>query len=355
MMNLVNFFKRNLSRLLIIAFGLFYALTSTSANAAGYGCPTVSYLTGNQTVDLSSAFTLSTTKQITVNTNWSGSVSCPLANVVMWYRQPYTTPVYLHYTDSTTASGYWIKLTITATPKQVSLKNTGATTFNASSYPATLTITAELVDAPVGTVDTLTSATGSITTAVSLATSNSDVTESDARTAALTNQFGFAIWMYLQKITFTFKPQATTCSAADKNVSLNKVSLSDLRSGTTDGSSAFTLDLSCNSGLFNTTTNPVKVWLSSNDIVDGESKVIRNSGSTAPGIGVALQTSDQQPVVFAGKSGVEGTTLLSMKKGDKFANYNFNIPLTAHYRIYDSKTAGAGSVSATATVMFSWE
>jgi len=344
-------FKQNFLLFIIISVLIFSPHQSVFADDSV--CANVTALVGNQTLDLSEAFTQSRSAQFTMATNWAGSIECITSKQSLYYYQPFAVPVYLQFAGHSGIT-QWIKLTATNSPKKVSI-NGVTSPFNISSYPTTLTIKVELTSEPAAGSDIITSTTDSLTTTLSAVSSNSYTSDSTAREDALNQQWTMLLWAARQRVTFTFKPKATTCSTVDKTVTLNKASLNQLRYHSDEVSAPFTLDLTCSTGVFDTAINPVKVWLASNDTVDDADTILRNSSSTSSGIGIALSDGNQKTVVFADEDGAAGSTLLSIKQDDALSAYTLTIPLTAYYRIFDNKNASGGNITATATVMFSWD
>lgn len=315
-----------------------------------------------QQIDLSDAFISTSKFSATYTSTWNHIIVCDIGTWPIYFSSPLTRPYYIHFTDPTGSNGYWMKLTSSLSSASTSTGKitTALTEKSLSLYPVNATVTAELVSNPGTSVDYYETTTG--TAAVIIATIMDGryvPNDADVRAAMINelNGGGYTLSRTygVQYLNITYIPETMTCSINNQTIKMPVVNISDLASGKNDGEYAASIPVSCDSKTGNAISD-VSIWLSSNDIVDNDNKIIRNDSSTSSGIGIKLKTTAGNDVSFSPSTSRENATeMLSIHKGSTLSSSDDRIDFSALYSIYDKTNLQVGSVTATATVMFSYD
>lgn len=152
-----------------------------------------------------------------------------------------------------------------------------------------------------------------------------------------------------------YDPLPTTCQLANDglNVKLpnvNRYQLNEDRPGYTP----FRLNVKCNNIVGGGTTNrPIKMFLSSNNLLATDSSVLIDpSANSAKGVGLrVVQASSPQPVRFSPSNiNPENATLLVNYATNSPVEENFNIDMGVYYYPYQPTAITAGKINTSATL-----
>ncbi|MFC0139731.1 fimbrial protein [Erwinia mallotivora] len=277
----------------------------------------------------------------------------------------------VHYI-SPLANGYWIKFSDAAgTDRWLKLKTSnylspenytnGDWVLNGATYLYTLTVTLLTEDPRITDSNYYTIASGNSATVVTMAQHNAHLTDLTGKVPTVdevAQVVAAGSWSnnYLgyQSLTITFNPAETTCQMPDQTITLPSVSLNMLRTGLSDGRTAFTLPVSCSNTLAGVASRSVNARLSSTDLIGGNQQIMRNASSGSSGVGVALTTATGDPVTLSTTaSAVGATSLFSLARGAAIVDPA--IELYAAYKIFDAAALSPGTVIATATLWFDYD
>lgn len=328
------------------------------------GCALISGSTvqATDTLNLSDLLTSQDTHSETRAATWQAPVNCYvfiLKSNNVHYISPLAQGYWIRFTDSA-GSDRWIKLQTSDYTSMETYKN-GRVVLNGADYSYVLTAT--LLNGDPGVTDTnyYTIASGGIATIVPMVIHNANLVgltgqvptmDEVARVVASGNWNND--YLGYQSLTVTFNPAQTTCHMPDQTVMLPRVSLNLLGQGFEDGSTAFTLPVSCANTLAGGATRPVNAWLSSADLVNGNQYIMRNGVSGSSGVGIALTTDSGSPVMLADPgNAARATSLLTLARGDVITDTA--IEMHASYKIFDAASLSPGSVIATATLWFDYD
>lgn len=336
----------------------------------------------DKSINLSKAFTQSSTYSISYSTSWSGKMSCTYGiglDNVFYFTGFNNSPVYLHFSSSDGQEEYWIKTTAAITGDTKEKVNGIAGKHSIASYQTQYTLVFELLSSPPSGVTNMTKSTSSGVLSVIPAVMSGHGDGSNTYDCNIwgnkCSTYGGNVWDYMindteswstsryiayEKLSVQFAPNQTTCNLThDMTVKLPAASLDRLTRNGEDTGTTFRLPIECSDALAGTTsTRNISAWLSSHDLLnDAESgTVIVNDDSTAGGVGIALKslTTGQDIVISSGSSGSNATTLLELKAGDDIEKVNY-ISLNAYYKVYNAAALSAGDVIATAQIMFGYD
>lgn len=276
----------------------------------------------------------------------------------------------VHYI-SPLANGYWIKFSdASGTDRWLKLKTSnylspenhtnGDWILNGSTYLYTLTVTLLTEDPGITDSNYYSIASGNSATVVTMALNNAnlDFTGKVPTVDEVAQVVAAGSWTnnYLgyQSLTITFNPAETTCQMPDQTITLPSVSLDMLRTGLTDGRTAFTLPVSCSNTLGGVASRSVNARLFSTDLIDSNQQIMRNASSGSSGVGVALTTATGDPVTLSTTAGADGaTSLFRLARGAAIVDPI--IELYAAYKIFDASALSPGTVIATATLWFNYD
>ncbi|MEO3990696.1 fimbrial protein [Pseudocitrobacter cyperus] len=310
-----------------------------------------------QSIDLSKIFETSTTYSTSISTNFTQTLTCNgLAIDTIKFQTQGSEPYYVNFTDASGISDYWVKITTSISPASTKMKSPASLkTRSMSDYQATITLTAELVSAPSATLSYYKSTSNGTATIPVAAAGRSETTQEDYFIQVARDSFSVPFVYAVQSLNITYSPSTMTCDVQDQTVRLPAIGINDLLEGNSNGMTAFSLPISCNSDTGLALSN-VNTWLMSNDIVDSGNKVLRNEESSSTGIGISLQDESGSDVAFGATSVLTDavTRIKTISKGESLEEGEQDVKLNAYYKVYDSVNAQPGSVNATATVMFSY-
>lgn len=337
----------------VLAIGM--SLFSPAVQA---GCTLASGSTvqASETVDISELLTLQDSAAQNRTATWAVPVNCwAITNDnAVHFVSPLGNGYWVNFINAAGVSR-WIKFQVGGYVTKLSYKNVNVTLLGDD---ASYTLTATLLASDPGVTDTnfhQVTQSNSVTL-VPLLMHNANIFGSvpDIDTAAATVANGSWTNDYLgyQSLNVIFNPPETTCEMPDQRVELPKVPLNALRQGWNTGSTVFTLPITCLNTLAGGATRAVKAWLTSADLVDENKQILRNSSSTAGGIGLTLSDSSGRTLTLA-DSLSEASSILDIASG---GNVNVTPPaLNVAYKIYDPAALSPGSVVATATLYFNYD
>lgn len=348
-----------LKRIILLLIMFLTYLTSLGVRAADCRhTGAIANMSSSQSLDLSTVFQNSTIYSTTLTTNFSQTLACTgkALDTIKFYTQG-STPYYVNFTDESASSDYWVKITTEISPASKKMNSPASlTTRSMSDYQAVITLTAELVSAPSGTLTYTKKTTSGAALIPVAAAALSATTQEDYYIMAARDNF-YDIYVYaVQRLNISYTPHVMSCEVRDQTVRLPTTGINELLSGQSSGLTEFTLPIYCDSETGITNSN-VNVWLMSNNIVDSANKVLRNEESSSAGIGISLQDESGGDVIFSSTNTLTDsvTKIKTISKGDSVEDGAQNITLNAYYKIYDQANVHAGSVNATATVMFSYD
>ncbi|MGY3925593.1 fimbrial protein [Aeromonas simiae] len=328
--------------------------------------------------NFSKAFLNSDTITITNTTAWNGRMYCVwgIGADNMFYFSGLmgpkdNEPFYVEFSDKTSDTTYWLKFTVDFDPWKKVVSGT-AGFHSIGSYQTTYTLTVTL----------LKSSPKDISGSNSKKTSNGVVTiipavvsgHGGADKGSSAMQYGNIARNYniydvvasnwdsgrfiaFERLTIVFSPNQTTCDAKDTTVQLPPATLARLISQGQAPGRFFKIPITCDSGtVLDTSTRRVTSWLASNDLLNeaSSSTIMVNEESEAEGVGISLRDHMGQDIVLVNtsSSGSDATSLFTIEKGEKLDS-DYNVYMEAYYKAYD--TVKAGSVMATAMIMFNYE
>lgn len=312
---------------------------------------------GSKSVDLSPLFIGRSQVTATFNTNWSATVSCTgeVKNRTLLFFSAFEEPVYIKFTDSTSADTFWVKVTAVPLTSKTSVSTSGAS-FSMADYQTAMALTAELTTDPGDGVDMIAADNNTANIYLGATTPLTSMTAGEVREFALTNPAALSRFLFggVQKVALSYTPSTMTCNVPNQNITLPTIGLNALKTGSSSGKSNIEIPFNCSSESGNAEYN-IHAWLASNDIVDSANKVIRNEESTSKGIGISLQTQAGEDVEFSTSTDVENATdIFSVSKGENLSTRN-HVSLAAYYSVYDNSQVSPGTVTATASVVLSYD
>lgn len=331
-----------------------------------------------KSLNLSKAFLNSDTVTYTNTTAWNGRMYCVWAigadNMFFFsglMGPKDNEPFYVEFSDKTSNTTYWLKFTVDFDPWKKVVSGT-AGFHSVGSYQTTYTLTITL----------LKSSPKDISSSNSKKTSNGVVTiipavvsgHGGADKGSGSMQYGNIVRNYniydvaasswdsgrfiaFERLTIVFSPNQTTCDAKDTTVQMPPATLARLITQGQAPGRFFKIPITCDSGtVLDTSTRRVSSWLASNDLLNEASSgtIMVNEESEAEGVGISLRDHMGQDIVLVNtsSSGSDATSLFTIEKGEKLDS-DYNVYMEAYYKAYD--TVKAGSVMATAIVMFNYE
>lgn len=343
-------------RLLSLVLFTVMQLFPTAAQA---GCSLVSGSTvqASETIDISDLLTLQSSAAQTRTATWEIPVNCYLF-LIQQNKVHFVSPL---------GNGYWVNFVNAAGTSRwvkfqvgdyISTITYGNVSVILRGSDISYTLTATLLEGDPGIADGnfYQVTQNNSATLVPLVIHNANVvnTVPDVNTAAAVVATGGWNNDYLgyQSLNVIFNPPETTCEMPDQRVELPEISLSALREGRENGSTVFTLPITCLNTLAGGATRAVKAWLTSGDLVDENRQIMRNSSSTSGGTGLTLSDSSGRPLTLADNLS-EASAVLDIASG---GDVNVTPPaLSVAYKIYDPSALSPGSVVATATLYFNYD
>lgn len=336
-MNVVSKSDRNIIRKIALTVfgGVIWAMLCP-ANAA---CSPSSTISSSTPLSISDGFNTTAEYDTTLNTNWSGHLTCTAGSVfgtTLYYQSALDGGYPVNFID--TSKGLDQVITFYAVPDSTSewYWLIGENNIGNTSY----TLTAKLGNTSSNSVSEITSS-GSVSLVTIAFTDSSSYTAEWIRSNYTTNS---AVKAYAL-VNVTFDPDATTCSISDQSFTLPSVTLAALRAGDNVDTN-FNLNIACQGALNSKVTRSADVRLYSNDLVDSNNYIIRNSSSTSSGIGFQLFSNAADPVVFSSSPDSGSTSLWAMTKGSDLQGSD-NFTLGARYKIYAPSSTSGGSVVGT--------
>lgn len=341
-----------------LVFSLLYLTPFVSRATDCYYTGTTAAMTSKQSIDLTTVFQTSTTYSTSFSTNFSQTLKCSgkTLDTVKFFTQG-SKPYYVNFTDSAGTNNYWVKITTEISPSTKQMNSpVSQTARSMSDYQARITLTAELVATPSGTLTYTTSTTSGTALIPIAAALLPEFGQDEYDIQAQRDNFSSAYIYAVQRLNVTYSPPAMTCEVKDQTVNLPTTGINDLLEGNYNGKHAFTLPLSCDSETGLALSN-VNVWLMSNDIVDSENKVLRNEESSSTGVGISLQDENGADITLSSTNTLTNATskIKTISKGESVEDGEQDVTLNAYYKVFDSANVHAGSVRATATVMFGYD
>ncbi|MEW5288012.1 fimbrial protein [Erwinia papayae] len=336
-------------------------LLCSSAAWAGCALKSGSTMQATDAINLSDLLTSQDSYTETRAGSWMIPITCYALFINsnnVHYISPLANGYWIKFSDASGADR-WLKL---STSNYLSPENhtNGDWILNGSTYLYTLTVTLLTEDPGITDRNYYTIATGNSATVVTMALNNAnlDFTGKVPTVDEVAQVVAAGSWTnnYLgyQSLTITFNPAETTCQMPDQTITLPSVSLDMLRTGLTDGRTAFTLPVSCSNTLGGVASRSVNARLSSTDLIDSNQQIMRNASSGSSGVGVALTTATGDPVTLSTTAGADGaTSLFSLARGTAIVDPT--IELYAAYKIFDAAALSPGTVIATATLWFDYD
>ncbi|MBB1200317.1 hypothetical protein EGM70_08420 [Enterobacteriaceae bacterium 89] len=333
-----------------------------------------------KTINLSTAFLTTDKVSYTWNTSWAGKMNClGSADNVFFFSAIGDGPYYALFTHPNDESYHWIKFTVKITgPVKTKVRGFPGV-YSISRYRTDYTFTAELLkekpqDAE-GRMTTLTNGVLNLPMAVMSGHGGAD--KGYGGVSGSKYSYGDEVWGYVQQgtpatgwntdhylafeqLSIQFSPNETTCDLPhDMTITLNPVSIDELRIKGKAGERAFSLPIEC-VGLKGGTrvTRNISAWLASNDLIENGQTgyTLVNDDSDALGVGIGLRLPNGTRVAIANGIGtVPGTTeLLRYARGQEITPRS-HIRLVAYYQVYDKSVLSTGSVLGTAQLMFNYD
>ncbi len=313
----------------------------------------------SESLDLSSLFTTTDTATESRSTFANISLNCStlvVGSSSVNYISPMANGYWVEYISPAGISR-WVKFVVS---DFISRQEYGPG--NQTSTAVSYTLTATLLPRAPGAVNAnfSQSTTTGVATLTPLVLENTNwgifvqIPTVDQVAAIVASKAWTSKYLAYNELTVTFNPPETTCDMPDQNVHLPKVSLSDLKLGMDTGSTPVQLPVTCSNTLVNASTRGISAWLYSADIVDSNNLVMRNGSSTSSGIGIALKNSAGSDIsLSAATTQNTATSILNIVRGGDSSNVVIDI--NAFYKIFDTQTASAGTVIATAMLYFNYE
>jgi hypothetical protein len=360
---------------------LFLILLGCQLASASCGILLGSVKHSDKSINLSTAFTASTTYTVSYTTSWSGSITCTLGlglDSVYFFSAFGSKPVYLNYTSADGTEDYWVKVTDQITGSTKSSISGIAGIHSLGSYQTQYTLTFEYLSTkPTGvSASTKTTTSGSINIFPAVVSdSSSSTTYCTSILLCQSQSYADNVWDYMmddttswsssrylgyEKIAINFEPQQTTCNLThDLTVKLPPATLDVLQDkGEAEGIN-FRLPISCKDALGDSdSTRNISGWLSSADILNDAATgtVLVNEDSEAGGVGISVRSSSTgSDITFSNDTSQQSATeIFNVKKGDSVESA-FNVNLYAYYKVYNASQLTTGAVVATAQLMLGYD
>ncbi|WP_417870702.1 fimbrial protein [Vibrio furnissii] len=311
---------------------------------------------GHNSLDLSEAFTTTKKVNVTLTTNWSGSMFCTYGVTdYVYYHSPIMgsgeDAYFITFHDEDGSHSIKVTTQISKAYEGVN----GVSGVHSLGYNVTYTMTFELLDyvLPFDATNAISTRTGNIDIAP-VAAAGESRSDQKAFTAWNNNAWGRTSWLAYQDLTVTYSPNHTTCTVLDQTVALPETSIDAIRRGNASRR-LFVLDFSCGGTTNGVASRNVTAWLYSADIVSTDPDVLRNSASTANDIGIVITDYRGNPIKLSNSqtSINDADILLDVEAGKVFDASETAYPF-ATYAIYgDNPTPG--TVQATATVIIGYD
>ncbi len=163
--------------------------------------------------------------------------------------------------------------------------------------------------------------------------------------------------MFGQPMIVKYAPKLTTCAFdnAGLTVTLPTLGISQVTASSQPGLTPFTLNMRCESlAQNNTSDRAIEMFLSSNNLLSGDSSVlVDNSSDAAKGVGlrVVKREAGEIPVTFSTSTTSRGsaTAIFSVAAGGALSE-NFSIPMAVYYYPYAPQSVTQGKVNTSATL-----
>lgn len=163
--------------------------------------------------------------------------------------------------------------------------------------------------------------------------------------------------MFGQPMIVKYAPKLTTCAFdnAGLTVTLPTLGISQIAASSQPGLTPFTLNMRCESlAQNNTSDRAIEMFLSSNNLLSGDSSVlVDNSSDAAKGVGlrVVKREAGNTPVIFSTSTTSRGsaTAIFSVAAGGALSE-NFTLPMAVYYYPYAPQSVTQGKIKTSATL-----
>lgn len=333
-----------------------------------------------KSINLSTAFLNTNKVSFTWDTSWSGKMNClGTSDNAFFFSAIGDGPYYALFTSSRDDSYNWIKFSVRVTgPTKTKIRGLPGV-YSIARYQTSYVVTAELLkEKPQDAEGRFTTViNGIFNLPVMVMSGHGGADNGYGGITGNKYTYGDEVMGYVQQgtpasgwntdhfiafenLSIQFAPNDTTCDLPhDMTISLNPISIDELKEKNTAGERAFSIPVECVNLKGGTqVTRNISAWLASNDLIDNGDigYVMVNDDSDALGVGIGLRLPGGAKVAMANGIGTApGVTELMRYSEGQEVSPRTSIKLIAYYQVYDRSVLSTGSVLGTAQLMFNYD